>query len=83
MIRPGLTKHFAKLLRPTNSRIRAFDGKTHKVKVILPVTFELEGRKVMIEFKAVETITQEVLLGAGFEIAYSMFVWLGLEIWQI
>ena len=82
LIGPGLTKHFAKLLRPTNSCIhRAFDGGTRKVKGILPVTFELESREAMIE--SVETITQEVLLGADFEIAMSMFVCLGFGTWQI
>ena len=49
----------------------------------MPATFELGGREVRIDFKAVETITQEVLLGANFEIAYDMFVRLGLGIWHI
>ena len=83
MIAPGLKEHFAKLLSPTNTRIYAFDGETRKVKGILPVTFGLGGREVRIDFKAVETITQEVLLGANFEIAYDMFVRLGLGIWHI
>ena len=72
LIWPALTKYFDKLLRPSNSSIRAFDGGTSKVKGILQVTFEIDGRRVRIDFKAAEAITQEMLLGADCEIAYDI-----------
>ena len=66
LIGPALTKHFTQDLLPSNSRIRSFSGTISKIAGILPALLEIDGIEKRIDFRAVPSIQQEMLLGTDF-----------------
>ena len=82
LIGPGLAIHFARHLLPSNSRIRLFSGTVSKIVGILPALLEIDGIERRIDFRAVPSIQQEMLLGTDFCDVFRLSLDQARELWR-
>ena len=66
LIGPALAEHFAMHLLPSNLRIHLFSGSVSKIAGILLAVLEIDGREKRIDFRALLSIQQEMLLSTNF-----------------